>query len=289
MSSGASPDHLPLAATAVPIAPVVPGAAVEPGAPVEPDRPPRPRRPAWPDSVHVVPWHDPLVDRHGHDPRSPYVETFWLPVLGPSTVLLLRRLAGLLDAAPDGFDLDLDDTAAALGLGGRTGRHAPFQRTLERCLAFAVAERVGDTLAVRRHLPPLARRHLVRLPSSLQDCHELAVAARREQTGRAGVPAVGDDPRSADASTGPAPAPPGPADPRVRARQLALSLLRMGEDAPAVARHLARWGVHPAATHDAVTWAVARERDPSAQGTAPAGTPAAAPCAPVPATGVAGK
>ena len=29
----------------------------------------------------VEPWHDPVIDEVGHDPRSAYVETFWLPVL----------------------------------------------------------------------------------------------------------------------------------------------------------------------------------------------------------------
>jgi len=28
-------------------------------------------------------WEDPVVDALGHDPRSEYVERFWLPVLGP--------------------------------------------------------------------------------------------------------------------------------------------------------------------------------------------------------------
>lgn len=196
----------------------------------------------WPATLHVVAWQDPLVDRHGYDPRSPYVETFWLPVLGPSTILLLRRLAGLLDVAPDGFDLDLDDTAAALGLGGRSGRHAPFQRTLERCITFAMAERLADTVAVRRHLPPLARRHLTRLPPSLQEQHDLALAARRTSAGGAG-----------------------PTDPQDRARQLALSLLRMGEDPPSVTRQLARWGTHPAAAHAAVNWAVARDQQPATE------------------------
>src|SRR5688572_3024262 len=43
----------------------------------------------------------------GHDPRSPYVERFWLGVLGPSTTWLLRCLAYGFDGQPDGFDLDL--------------------------------------------------------------------------------------------------------------------------------------------------------------------------------------
>ena len=35
-------------------------------------------------TVVVCPWPDALVDHAGHDPRTPYAERYWLPVLGPS-------------------------------------------------------------------------------------------------------------------------------------------------------------------------------------------------------------
>lgn len=34
--------------------------------------------------LHVVAWVDPVIDELGHDPRSHYVEHYWLGVLGPS-------------------------------------------------------------------------------------------------------------------------------------------------------------------------------------------------------------
>ena len=77
-------------------------------------------------TVSVEPWPDPVIDELGHDPRSAYVERFWLPVLGPSTVWLLRRLADQLDRQPDGFELDLVDTARCLGVGMRGGRNSPM-------------------------------------------------------------------------------------------------------------------------------------------------------------------
>jgi hypothetical protein len=84
----------------------------------------------------VVPWHDEVIDALGHDPRSYYVERFWLPVLGPSTIFLLRLLASALEAAPEGSELDLAETARRLGLGERSGRHAPIVRTVGRCVDF---------------------------------------------------------------------------------------------------------------------------------------------------------
>lgn len=197
-------------------------------APAAPLDPPVPLPDDWPSTVRIVPWVDPLVDRMGYDARSPYVETFWLGVLGPSTVLLLRRVAVWLQAAPDGFDMDLALTAAMLGLGGRSTRNGPFHRALDRTILFGMAQRAGGVLAVRRYLPPLARRHLLRLPGAVQTEHERWVNEHRK--------------RNAE-------------DLRTRARQLALSLVRMGEERTAVEQQLARWRIHPAAIHDAVAWA----------------------------------
>jgi len=43
------------------------------------------------DHLHVTRWDDPLIDALGHDVRSPYVERFWLPLLGPSTMRLFTH------------------------------------------------------------------------------------------------------------------------------------------------------------------------------------------------------
>jgi hypothetical protein len=65
----------------------------------------------------IRPWADGVIDALGHDPRSAYVERFWLGILGPSTTWLLRHMAARLDASPEGFDLDLAATAQALVWG----------------------------------------------------------------------------------------------------------------------------------------------------------------------------
>src|SRR5438309_10349985 len=88
------------------------------------------------DSLSIRPWPDPVIDTVGHDPRSSYVEQFWLGILGPSTTWLIRRLAAGLEANPAGFTLPLGDTAKALGLGDKGGRHSPFMRSLGRLCQF---------------------------------------------------------------------------------------------------------------------------------------------------------
>ena len=89
-----------------------------------------------PATVHVAPWRDPVVDRRGHDPRSAYVEQFWLGVLGPTATWLLRRLVAGFDHFPDGYDLDVGATARSLGLSVTKGTASPFNKAVQRCVMF---------------------------------------------------------------------------------------------------------------------------------------------------------
>lgn len=134
--------------------------------------------PAFPlDRVRVVPWLDPIVDRRGHDPRSTYVERFWLGTLGPTAGWLLRRLAAGFDDHPDGYDLDLHATARSIGLSLTRGQSSPFAKAFARCVMFGLAHVHADGYAVRRRLPEVARRHLVRLPEEIQVEHQRWIGA----------------------------------------------------------------------------------------------------------------
>jgi hypothetical protein len=120
----------------------------------------------------IRPWSDDVVDKLGFDPRSAYAEDFWLPILGPSTTWLLRRLAAGFEYSPGGFGLDLAETARSLGLGDRTGQHSPFVRSLNRTVQFGLARVSGpEELSVRRRLPQLGRAQLLRLSPALQARH----------------------------------------------------------------------------------------------------------------------
>jgi hypothetical protein len=197
------------------------------------------------DYVLVRPLLDPVVDRVGHDARSPYVERFWLGVLGPSVTWLLRYLVGRLEAEPDGFDLELDACAKAIGLGHLQGPNAAFPRTIHRACQFGMARVLGGTtFEVRRKLPPLSQRHLSRLPEELQVEHPRWVD---------GVP-----PGAAAAGDATGQAEPADDELRDRARRLALSLLELGEDREGTERQLHRWRFHPALVTEVTDWALAR-------------------------------
>lgn len=182
------------------------------------------------DVLRVRPWPDDVIDSLGHDPRSTYVETYWLGILGPSTTWFLRLVAAAFDAHPDGVELPFDDTAATLGLSGKGGRHSPFVRSITRCIQFDLATLDGDgALAVRRRVPPLNRRQVARLPEFLQVAH-----AEWQESLRHAAPVD---------------------QLRHQTRQLALSYVQLGEALDEVELHLMRLNFHPALCSEAARWA----------------------------------
>ena len=125
-------------------------------------------------SLRVSALDDPVLDQLGFDPRSDYVERYWLSILGPSAVLFLRRIAAALEDQPEGFDLDLVAWAQELGLGSKGGKHSPMWRTVDRICRFGLATRNGSAVALHRHLPPLTMRQVERLPAHLRTQHQQA-------------------------------------------------------------------------------------------------------------------
>lgn len=133
------------------------------------------------DPLPVAPFDDPIVEALGYDPESDYAETYWLPVIGPTALWALRRLTRWLNAFPDGYPLALAPFARELGLGDGVGRSSPVVRSLARLVAFGMAEIRGDQLMIRRKVPPLARRHVQRLPGHLAAEHQAAMEANAPQ------------------------------------------------------------------------------------------------------------
>ena len=98
-----------------------------------------------PHRVRVSPWDDPVVDRRGHDPRSAYVEQFWL---------VRARPDGHVAAAPARRRL----RPSAGRLRARRLRHRPRPRS----------QRLqGNRLAVRQGRASL--RHVRRRPAAHRD------------------------------------------------------------------------------------------------------------------------
>src|SRR5689334_19924112 len=115
-----------------------------------------------------------------HGLRSEYVELFWLPILGPSALLALRRLAGCItptEAAP----VPLAEFARCLGLGTGHGRRAPAVRAVARLADFHLARVREERFEVRAAIPSLNAKQLRRLPAVLLALHEQAYGADAHQ------------------------------------------------------------------------------------------------------------
>ena len=115
---------------------------------------------------------DPVVARAGFPLDHPYLERCWAPALGPSSVLLLRRLPELWrQQAP--AEVDVDAFARSLGLGAARGANSRFSKTLERVVDARFAEWAvpGETLAVYAEVRPLGERALDRVPTSTREAH----------------------------------------------------------------------------------------------------------------------
>ena len=199
-------------------------------------RPPRRASGGPPGSREL--WVEPWVDlsseiRPGHHPRSPYVELFWLGVLGPSATWLIRRLAMRLEDAPEGFSVNTLEVAGEIGLGSRQALQTAFDRAFERCCRFGLIQRGRhNTLFVRTRMPDLTSRMAERLPPRLRAAHD---HWHRRQS---------PEPDADDALG--------------RARHLAMALLACGDQPDAVERQLHAWQFHPAVAFEAARWATER-------------------------------
>ncbi len=121
--------------------------------------------------LEVAPWADPIVEKVGMQPASLYAEYFWLPILGPTAFLLLRRVTLELKQNPSGTQIMLHELNNELGLGPRGGKHGPLWRALLRTKHFGLTMLVGHTLYIRTRLPPLNQHQIAKLPGHLQTSH----------------------------------------------------------------------------------------------------------------------
>jgi hypothetical protein len=129
------------------------------------------------DPLTVVLWLDPQVDTTGFDALGEYPEMFWLPIIGPTATLALRRLGRWTDESPNGFRVTRENLAATLGLGRATSRNSSLIRTLTRLVDFGFARRDGDHLAVRRVVPVVPTRLAERFPVGLAHRHDQVLDA----------------------------------------------------------------------------------------------------------------
>ena len=120
-------------------------------------------------------------DQPGFPLSHPYVEHVYAGVIGPTSVVVLRRAALLFEAFPEGIDLDIAEFAHSLGLGHADGAHSPLARTLARLDRFGIArwDPEASTLTVPVEMQPVTDRWLYKLPESSRSLHHSLKATLR--------------------------------------------------------------------------------------------------------------
>lgn len=115
---------------------------------------------------------DPFTSRYwmppgqqGVDAFDPYVETYWVSAVGPTTYLLARRL--LLEPQ----EWSKAHLAAAIGVGYRGGQNCPLERAMTRLVRFNLGTTEEETgvLYVRPRWPRLAPGNVARLPKNMRE------------------------------------------------------------------------------------------------------------------------
>jgi hypothetical protein len=197
------------------------------------------------ETLAVRPLLEPATDTFGHDPRSWYGETFWLPTIGPTCLLLLRRVADGFDRNPDGFEVPASALASALGVSESTSPNAPLRRALRRLEQFSLLTadpHADDTVLIRRYLPSINRKHIRRLPEAVRSLHhewaESQLSLPTHETARG------------------------------HARRVALCLLGEGDSPDVTERSLTRIGFSSDLARDAISWAMHRHVDAARAATA---------------------
>lgn len=139
--------------------------------------------------LHAVPHPDDAVRRVGFTLDHPYLEHCWAPVLGPTSVLLLRRATWLWRTTTS-VTIGSEELARGLGLGKGTGRQSPLTRTLDRLagFGFVVPSRPGE-FDVHTEVALLRPRQLEKVPAWTRSVHEHLVTRRLEELRHTDQPA----------------------------------------------------------------------------------------------------
>jgi hypothetical protein len=138
-----------------------------------------------------------MVRGSGITPTDPYLEWCWLPVVGPSTIALVRHVADLTAESGEAH-IPMGELSRLLGLGSVAdipGRNNKLVRTVVRAEQFGlgftslgVAE--DATFGIHDHVALVPARLLERLPEAAWQRHVAAVEAANKTLTAAGLPAL---------------------------------------------------------------------------------------------------
>jgi hypothetical protein len=153
-----------------------------------------------------------MVRGSGITPTDSYLEWCWLPVVGPSTVALVRHVAELT-AATSEARIPIADLSRLLGLGrvvDPSARNNKLVRTIVRAEQYGLGFTSlgvpdGAAFGIHDHVALVPARLLERLPEVAWQRHVAALEAANEALEAAGLPALRSPlPAASRTSEGPA-------------------------------------------------------------------------------------
>ena len=129
------------------------------------------------DQLHLIPvWR---VD-WPHHVTSTYADMFWLPVLGPSSIALLRLIARQPNMTP--LTPTRPKLAEMLGLGGGAGAVRNIERTIRRLQDNGLAKQhSASIIELSVVLPTLRRRQIDALDLRTQTAHAQILTNQRQK------------------------------------------------------------------------------------------------------------
>lgn len=126
--------------------------------------------------IVLAPFFDPVAEARGFDPDSHYVDHCWLPLLGPTSTVLYRRLFERLLSGGPVARLDGRALAQDIGLSGHLRR---LELALARLRDFGFVVPAEPYLLLRQRAEPLRQAALARLTPEARRWHEDSVSPRR--------------------------------------------------------------------------------------------------------------
>jgi hypothetical protein len=122
--------------------------------------------------VTFKPWIDPVIDHFDIDPAGHYSRIAWLPIIGPSSWVILGTVALRLHA-DQSVTWQLSELARDHGLGRPDRPSLIVARTLRRLEYFGLIRfEAPDVAQARTKMPPLSGRQLRRCASHVRVLHD---------------------------------------------------------------------------------------------------------------------
>lgn len=104
---------------------------------------------------------------------DPYIETFWLPVLGPTATWLMNELCFQALTSSGSFTIPTHEMSLRVGTGSREGTSSPVVKQLSRlCQAHVVYRYSQSEYLVPRTIEPVKKPLILKLSDEQLARHE---------------------------------------------------------------------------------------------------------------------